>query len=59
MAAVNKFAKTDEVRSGQALFDGCWLGGSEAMRQDAVVYMACMAQLNTAFSQFSGTLKNL
>ena len=32
MAAASKVAKNDEVRSGETLFDGCFLGGSEVMR---------------------------
>ena len=32
MAAASKVAKSDEVRSGETLFDGCFLGGSEVMR---------------------------
>lgn len=29
MAASTKVAKTDEVKAGGILFDGCWLGGSD------------------------------
>lgn len=59
MAAVNKLAKTDEMRSAQTLFDGCWLGGSEDLRHDAVLFTACMGQLNVAFASVSASLKNL
>lgn len=59
MTAVNKLAKTDEMKSAQVLFDGCWLGGSEALRQDAVLFTACMGQLNKVFVAVSASLKNL
>lgn len=59
MAAVNKLAKSDEMKSAQVLFDGCWLGGSEALRHDAVLFTACMGQLNVAFASVSASLKNL
>ena len=59
MAAVNKLAKSDEMKSAQVLFDGCWLGGSEDLRHDAVLFTACMGQLNVAFASVSASLKNL
>lgn len=59
MAAVNKLAKSDEMKSAQTLFDGCWLGGSEDLRHDAVLFTACMGQLNVAFASVSASLKNL
>ena len=59
MAAVTKIAKTDEVKSSQTLFDGCWLGGSEEMRHDGVLFVATVAQLNQAFAQCMGSVKNL
>ena len=48
-----------ETMTAQVLFDGCWLGGSEALRQDAVLFTACMGQLNKAFVAVSASLKNL
>ncbi len=59
MAAVNKLAKSDEMKSATTLFDNCWLGGSEDLRQDAVLFTACMGQLNVAFAKVSASLKNL
>lgn len=59
MAAVTKTAKTDEMKSAQILFDGCWLGGSEYLRQDAVLFTACMGQLNKAFAACTASIKNL
>lgn len=38
--AVTKIAKTDEVEAGKVMFDNCWLGGSEYLRKDAVLFMA-------------------
>lgn len=59
MAAVNKLAKSDEMKSATTLFNGCWLGGSEELRHDAVLFVACTAQLNKAFAAVSASLKNL
>ncbi|WP_289159274.1 hypothetical protein [uncultured Muribaculum sp.] len=43
--AVTKLAKTDEVEAGKVMMDNCWLGGSEELRKDAVLFMAVQAQL--------------
>ena len=59
MTAVSKVSKTDEMRSAQVLFDGCWLGGSPVIRTDAVLFTAAMTQLNKAFTSAMSSLKNL
>lgn len=59
MAAVTKIAKTDEVKSGTTLFDGCWLGGSEQLRTDSVLFIAAMTQLNKLMEGTTSRLKNL
>ena len=58
MAASTKVAKTDEVEAGGILFDGCWLGGSEFMRTDPVLFVPTMAQLNNIMLGASASLKN-
>ena len=58
MAASTKIAKTDEFKSSTTLFDGCWLGGSEFMRNDPVLFMPTMAQLNNMLLEVSASLKN-
>lgn len=59
MGAVAKVAKTDEMKGADVLFKGCWLGGSEALAQDAVLFIACTTQLNVAFNSCMSSLKNL
>jgi hypothetical protein len=59
MAASTKVAKTDEVKAGTILFDGCWLGGSEFMRTDPVLFVPTMAQLNTVLMGAAASLKNV
>ena len=59
MAAVTKLSKTDEVKSGKTLFDGCWLGGSEPLRQDIVLFLTCLQQLNVLLTSATGRVKNL
>lgn len=59
MQAVSKIGKSDEFKASETLFNGCWLGGSELLKQDSVLYIKCMEYLNKAFAQTMGSLKNL
>lgn len=59
MAAVTKIAKTDEVKSCEVMFDNCWLGGSEALRQDAILFLEATKQLGTMLNSCRSSLKNL
>ena len=56
--AVAKIAKADEVQAGKVMMDNCWLGGSEEMRRDAVLFMAAQAQLAKLLNGCVGSLKN-
>ena len=57
--AITKISKTDEVEAGKVMFDNCWLGGSEELRKDAVLFMAVQAQLGKMLNGCMGSLKNL
>ena len=57
--AITKISKTDEVEAGKVMFDNCWLGGSEQLRKDAVLFMAVQAQLGKMLNGCMGSLKNL
>lgn len=57
--AVTKVSKVDEVEAGRIMFEKCWLGGSEELRRDAVLFMAVQAQLGKVLSGCMGSLKNL
>lgn len=59
MSAVTKIAKTDEVKSSEVMFDNCWLGGSPALRKDAILFLEATKQLATMFSSCTSRLKNL
>lgn len=54
-----KIGKSDDFKAGRVLFDGTWLGGSEMLGTDGIIYVACMAQLNRAFNNCMTSLKNL
>jgi hypothetical protein len=57
--AITKISKTDEVEAGKVMFDNCWLGGSEDLRKDAVLFMAVQAQLGKMLNGCMGSIKNL
>ena len=57
--AITKISKTDEVEAGKVMFDNCWLGGSEQLRKDAVLFMAVQSQLGKMLNGCMSSLKNL
>lgn len=59
MSAVTKMAKTDELKSSEVLFDNCWLGGSSAMRTDAILFLEVTKQLGIMLNSCRSNLKNL
>lgn len=59
MSATAKISKTDDVKASKVLFDNCWLGGSDAMGTDTVLFLAAAGQLGTALNSCQASLKNL
>lgn len=59
MGAVSKIGKTDEIKSSEVMFDNCWLGGSEALRHDAILFLEVTKQLGAMLNSCHGSLKNL
>ena len=57
--AANVVVQSDEIKSSEIVFDGCWLGGSEYMRKDSVLFMGAAKQLGTMLSGAMSSLKNL
>ena len=59
ISAVTKMAKSDEMRSSEVLYDNCWLGGSPAMRKDAMLFLQATKQLGTMLNSCRSSIKNL
>lgn len=59
ISAVTKMAKTDELKSSEVIFDNCWLGGSNALRNDAVLFIETTKQLGKMLTSCQSSLKNL
>ena len=58
LKAVAKVARTDEIEAGKVMFDNCWLGGSEELRTDALLFTAAQKQLAEVLNGFKGLIKN-
>lgn len=59
MAAVTKVGKTNEVESAKIMLNDCWLGGSEVVKSDVVLFMEATKQLSKIFDSCTSRLKNL
>lgn len=57
--AITKVSKTDEVEAGRIMFNNCWLGGSEELGKDAVLFMKVQVQLGKMINSCMGSIKNL
>lgn len=59
LRAVTKMAKTDDINAAETLVKNCWLGGSEAMLKDGVLFNETQQQLALMLQSCKGSLKNL
>jgi hypothetical protein len=46
LSATSKLTKVDEVKAANIMFDGCFLGGDEIIKEDATLRMAAISQLS-------------
>ncbi|MDB9498574.1 hypothetical protein [Nodularia spumigena] len=58
LAKVSPFT-ADPVQSGLIMFNECWLGGDESIRQDDELKMSAIVQLNSVFKIRQASIKNL
>lgn len=58
ISAVAAVGKDDEMRAAMVMFENCWLGGDEMMREDAVIKMAAVTKLQELMKVSQVTLKN-
>lgn len=59
MEAVSALSKKNEVQGSVVLFNNCWLGGSEALRNDAIYQIEAMTALSKIFGRCVNALKNV
>ena len=59
MAAANSVTATNEIRGTETMLKGCWLGGSEEMLTDSVLFGAASNQFGVALGNVIKNIKNL
>ena len=59
MEAANALSKQSEVKGSTVLFENCWLGGADAIKNDAIYKMEAMGALAGIFGKCVHRLKNL
>lgn len=57
--AVTAQSKKSEVDAAQTLFNGCWLGGDEAIKNDSVLFLAAVGELDKLMLVRATNIKNL
>lgn len=58
MSAVMAVAKTDELKASNVMFENCWLGGDELMREDFALKVAAMGKMQSLMEVKVQELKN-
>ncbi len=58
-SAMTKQAKTDELLASQTMTKNCWLGGSEQMLKDSVIYLQVQKQLGDMMTSCESFSKNV
>lgn len=59
ISAASKYSIDDPIRSGEILFDSCWLDGDEDMNKDDEVKLAAMGALSNLFELLEAKIKKL
>ena len=49
----------DLIKTGEVLFDNCWLGGDDVFNEDDEVKFSAYVQLNSLFEIKTSTIKKL
>jgi len=59
IAAASKFAEADPVKSGIVMFENCWLGGDEAIKDDDEAKLGVIKSLGQLFKIKEAEVKKL
>ncbi len=59
MSVAQKYIKSDPIKSATTLFDNCWLGGDEEIKDSDEAKLSCCKQLGTIFKIREASLKKL
>lgn len=59
IGAAARYSETDPVKAGLIVFENCWLGGDEELRNNDECIMSAIQSLSTLFVVRVSTIKNL
>lgn len=59
IGAASKYASSDPIKSGEIMFNSCWLGGDAALKQDDELKVSCFAKLGELFKIREASIKKL
>jgi hypothetical protein len=59
MKAAMEVSKTDEMEGSLILMKNCWLGGSDLLMNDGLLFVQTATQVQKMFASAVGRLKNL
>lgn len=59
LSAAAKFAESDPIKSGNILFENCWLGGDEIIKTNDEAKLSAIQALGTVFKVRTATIKKL
>lgn len=59
ISASARFAESDPIKSGTVLFENCWLGGDETLKENDEARLSCMKALGKLFKVREAIIKKL
>jgi hypothetical protein len=59
ISAASRFASSDPVKSGEILFESCWLGGDIELKELDELKVSCFGKLAELFKVKEATIKKL
>ena len=59
IGAASKFSDSDPIKTGNILFEGCWVGGDETIKENDEARLSAMQTLGQLFKVRQATLKKL
>lgn len=59
LSAMTAVAKTSEIKGSEVLISNCFVAGSEAWRNDGMLFIALSQQFGDLVARVGGSLKNV
>jgi hypothetical protein len=59
LALAAKFIENDPIKAGDVLFENCWVGGDEQIKDDDEARLACIELIGKLFKKKQASIKKL